>query len=125
MKACATNTSDIRGHHDFKRAVNAKGGHRLRRPHGSERMRNPTMRISCSSSMRRAQGTLRGGRGTRETQAVDKKGGHLSYSWISIRHDVMSRQQRGPSHPGSMKQGSPPPSLFKRAGSRASHTWSL
>lgn len=124
MKACATNTSDIRGHHDFKRVVIAKGGHCFRRFHGSERMGNPTMRISCSRSMRRAQGTLRG-RGTRETQAVDKKGGHLSYSWISLQHDVMSTQQRGPSYPGSVKQASPPPSLFKRAGSRASHTWSL
>lgn len=24
-----------------------------------------------------------------ETQAVDKKGGHLSYSWISVQHDGM------------------------------------
>lgn len=111
VKACATNTSDIRGHHDFKRVVIAKGGHRFRRVHGSERMGNPTLRISCSGSMRRAQGTLRG-RGIRETQAADKKGGAFELRWISLQHDVMSTQQHGPSYPGSVKQASPPPSLF-------------
>lgn len=74
VKACATNTSVIGGHcnHVYERVVNAKGWHRFRRFHSSERMVNPTMRISCSSSMQRAQGTLRG-RGTRDTSSRQKK----------------------------------------------------
>lgn len=75
MKACATNTSDTRGNHnrDREEAVNAK------RSHSSDRMLpgglvlNPTMRIRCPSTMQRVQGTL-SGRGTRETQATDKRG---------------------------------------------------